>query len=228
MTVVRLGVLGGSFNPIHFGHLHIAQQSCEIFGLSQVFFVVAAVPPHKPQQALIPFAHRYAMTSLATAGHAHFLPSMIEMEPPASPYSIETLAKLARIHSLPGNELYFIGGGDSLLDVAEWHESEALLNSYSFIFIMRPGVNAPDIRATLPLEAARHVIDCRGLDQKQAQARVAAALATPECHIYLVDAGAPDIAASQIRQLASCGQRIDHLVPASVQEYILKLRLYGE
>ncbi|MBZ5498215.1 MAG: nicotinate (nicotinamide) nucleotide adenylyltransferase [Acidobacteriia bacterium] len=228
MTANRIGVLGGSFNPVHLGHLHLAQLSREIFGLSQVLFAVASVPPHKPPQDLIPFTHRYAMVALATSGLEYLVPSMVELEPPASPYSISTLAKLARRFGTSGKDLYFLAGGDSLLDVAGWHNSETLLMSNNFVFVMRPGVNAPDLRAALPQAAAPHVVDCRGLDSGSMRRRVAAELATPECRIFLVDAGAPDIAASQIRKLASLGQSIGHLVPASVHEYILKLHLYGE
>jgi nicotinate-nucleotide adenylyltransferase len=213
---------------VHSGHLHIARQSQRIFGLSQVLFVVASEPPHKPPEQLIPFAHRYAMVSLATSGCAAFLPSLVELEPPASPYSIETMAKLAQRFGVAGRDLYFIAGGDSLLDVAGWHSSETLLHSYNFVFIMRPGVPAPDIHAALPTPAASRVVDCRGLKDDLLQRRVAADPEAPDCRIFLVDADAPDIAASQVRRMTAAGQRIDHLVPAAVHEYIVKFRLYGE
>jgi nicotinate-nucleotide adenylyltransferase len=228
LTAQRLGVLGGSFNPVHLGHLHIAEHSREIFGLSQVFFVVASAPPHKSLQDLIPFAHRYAMVTLATSGNARLFPSMVELEPPPSPYSVDTLAKLARRYGTTGKDLYFIAGADSLLDVAGWHRPEMLLMSYNFIFVVRPGVKAPDISAVLPPAATSRVVDCRGINSTRVRRRIAAELAGPECRIFLVDLAAPDVAASQIRRLASSGQRIDDLVPAPVQEYILKLHLYGE
>ena len=228
MTAQRLGVLGGSFNPVHLGHLHIAEHSREIFGLSQVLFVVASAPPHKSPQDLIPFAHRYAMVSLATSGNAHLFPSMVELEPPPSAYSVDTLAKLTLRFGATGKDLYFIAGADSLLEVAGWHRPETLLRSYNFIFVVRPGAKAPDIKSTLPPAAASRVVDCRGIDSARVGRQIAAELAAPECRIFLVDVAAPDVAASQIRKLASSGQRIDHLVPARVQEYILKLHLYGE
>jgi nicotinate-nucleotide adenylyltransferase len=224
----RLGVLGGSFNPIHLGHLHIAQRSREIFGLSRVLFVVASIPPHKPPQDLISYTHRYAMVSLATSGLAGYLPSPVELEPPPSPYTIETLAKLARQLGVTGKELYFLAGGDSLLDVTGWHDSAALLLSYNFVFIMRPGVLTSAVGAALPQAAVSRLVDARGLESGRAQERIADGLAASESRIFLVDAGAPDIAASQIRRLASLGQCIDHLVPAPVHEYILKQHLYGE
>jgi nicotinate-nucleotide adenylyltransferase len=224
----RLGVLGGSFNPVHLGHIHIAQQSREWFDLARILFVVASVPPHKPPQQLIPFVHRYAMVTLATSGFPGFIPSMVETEPPASPYSMATLAKLAQRYGIAGQDMYFIAGGDSLRDVAGWYSAEELLVSYNFIFIMRPGIDAADLSAALPPAAAARIVDCRGLDSAAARARVAAELSVPECRIFIIDAGAPDIAASQIRSMISQGRSIDDLVPAQVSEYIQKLNLYGD
>ncbi len=228
MTATRLGVLGGSFNPVHFGHLHIAQCTREIFNFSQILFVVASVPPHKPAQDLIPLTHRYAMVCLATSGCPGFIPSLVELEPPASPYSVETLAKLERQYGVTGRDLYFIAGGDSLLEVSGWNRSEALLQEYNFVFIMRPGVNPPDLSAILPRAAFARVVDYRGVPSDKLRHRLAAELDAPACRIFLVDAEAPDIAASQIRRLASMGRGIGHLVPAPVDEYISKLHLYGE
>jgi nicotinate-nucleotide adenylyltransferase len=228
LTVNRLGVLGGSFNPVHLGHLHIARQSLELFDLSQVLFVVASVPPHKPLSGLISFQHRYAMVSLATSGTPAFVPSAIELEAPVSSYSKETLAKLARHFGVSGKALYFLAGGDSLLDVASWYDSAILLMSYNFVFVMRPGIEAKNLHAVLPSAAASRVVDCRGLEASSAHGKIALEAAAPECRIFLVDAGAPDIAASQIRGLLSRGQEIKNLVPASVCEYIQKLHLYGD
>ncbi len=225
---IKLGVLGGSFNPVHLGHLHIARRSREMFGLSEVHFVVASVPPHKAPGDLIPFAHRYAMVSLATSGCPGFLPSLAETEPPVSPYTVDTLAKVARACGLPGCNLYFIGGGDSLQDVAGWHDSVGLLESYNFIFVMRPGVLVPAAREVLPPAAAGRVVDARGIDPVQVQSRLAGECGSKDCRIYLIDVGAPDIAASRIRKMASRGEAIGPVVPAAVQEYITKLRLYGE
>jgi nicotinate-nucleotide adenylyltransferase len=213
---------------VHLGHLHIARWSRELFDLSQVLFVVAATPPHKPSHELIPFPHRYAMVSLATSGAPGFVPSTIELEPPASSHSLATLPKLMRQFGITGEALYFIAGGDSLLDVAGWYESATLLMSYNFVFVMRPGIAAVDYHAALPPAAAARVIDCRRLDLKAAHDRIAFEAAAPECRIFLVDAGAPDIAASQIRGFISQGRNIENLVPAPVAEYIQKLHLYGD
>lgn len=228
MTITRLGILGGSFNPVHLGHLHIAHCTRDLFDFSQVLFVVASAPPHKPVQDLIPLAHRYAMVCLATSGSPGFIPSLAELDPPASSFTLETMVKLGRRFSVSGRELYFVAGGDSLLEVSGWHRSETLLQTFNFVFVMRPGVTSPDLAAVLPRVASDRVVDGRGLAAGELRARLAAELSAPACRIFLVDAAAPDIAASQIRRLASTGQSISHLVPASVDEYISKLHLYGE
>jgi nicotinate-nucleotide adenylyltransferase len=228
LTATRLGVLGGSFNPVHLGHLHIAQRCREIFELSRVLFVVAAVPPHKPQQDLVSFAHRYAMVSLATSGRADLVPSPVELEPPASSYSIDTLRKLEKQYGVCGKDIHFIAGGDSLLEVAGWHNAEDLLQAYNFIFVTRPGFAAPDLSRVLPRPVLARATDLRSTTPDRIHGVIAGGVASEECRIFLCEAGAPDIASSQIRMMAAAAATIGHLVPASVHEYILKLHLYGE
>jgi nicotinate-nucleotide adenylyltransferase len=228
LTANRLGVLGGSFNPVHLGHLYIARQSRDLFGLSKVVLAVASAPPHKHPEDLVPFTHRYAMVSLATSGSADLVPSPVELESPPSAYSLMTLEKLARKFEIARESLYFIAGGDSLLDVDRWYNSEILLQSYNFVFVMRPGVEAAESYDRLPASAGARVVDCRGLDAKAAANKIQTTTAAADCRIYLIQAGAPDIAASQIRQRVRSGQGIEALVPASVNEYIQKLHLYGD
>jgi nicotinate (nicotinamide) nucleotide adenylyltransferase len=153
---------------------------------------------------------------------------MAELEPPPSSYSIDTLAKLARRFGATGKDFYFIAGADSLLDVTGWRDSETLLMSYNFIFVVRPGVEVPDIHAALPRGAASRIVDCRSMDSTRVGRRIAAELEGPECRIFVVDLNAPDVAASKIRRLAGSGQSIDDLVPVRVREYIVKLHLYGD
>jgi nicotinate-nucleotide adenylyltransferase len=222
-----VGVLGGTFNPIHFGHLQIAQDIQGIFSLSQVYFVVSAMPPHKPFEDLIPFTHRYAMVSLAVAGAPSFIPSLIELEPQASPFSVDTMSKLSRCLGPDRSILYFIAGGDALLEVRSWRESEKLLTSYNFIFVMRPGTEPIVPGAVLPEKAVGRVRDLTGLRRVQMRRRIVGE-SVDESRIFLVDIGAPDISATHIRSLASSGKSIHRMVPRPVREYIRKLHLYGE
>jgi nicotinate-nucleotide adenylyltransferase len=223
----RIGVLGGTFDPIHLGHLHIARQVQRLFSLSQVHFVVASTPPHKSLEHLIPFSHRYAMVSLATSGFASFIPSMVELEFEASSFSVDTIGKLWRRFPREQAALYFIAGGDSLPEVRSWHESEKLLTLCNFVFVMRPGTMAVNPTAVLPEAAAERLIDLSGLGPIQARRQIGSH-ENDGFKIYIVDIGAPNISATTIRTLAGSGKSIRRFVPANVGEYIRKLHLYGE
>ncbi len=225
---MKAGVLGGTFDPIHLGHLHLARHTQRLFGLSQVYFVVACTPPHKRAKTIIPFSHRFAMVSLATAGERSFVPSLIELEPPESPFTIHTLGKLARCDGRRPLDFYFIAGEDSLLDVSNWRQSEKLLTSYNFVFASRPGVEHADASAVLPPKAVSHLRHLRGLAPRQVRRRIKLEEQTSENRIFMIDVAALDISATQIRALASAGKRIDRLVPPSVHEYIQKQSIYGE
>ncbi len=221
----RIGILGGSFNPIHMGHLHIAAAVQKLFCLSQVHFVVATEPPHKAPGDLIQFPHRYAMVSLATAGMNRFKPSLAELEPVASPYSVDTMEKMSRYARREKGTLYFIAGGDSLAEVRTWKESEKLLSSYNFVFALRPGTDASDPADLLPKKTLNRVLDLRNVGRTKARRIIDEQ--ERSARIFIVDVQAPDISATQIRRLASSGKSVRHLVPAPVSDYIRKLRLYG-
>jgi nicotinate-nucleotide adenylyltransferase len=227
LGIVRIGVLGGTFNPIHLGHLHIARSIQRLFSLSQVHFVVATTPPHKIPENVISFSHRYAMVSLAVAGIPAFIPSMIELEPQCSSFTIDTMGKLAASLAQGKGVLYFIAGGDSLMEVKSWRQSETLLNSYSFIFAVRPGTDLTEYRDALPEQAISRVRNLTGLGQTQIRRRISEENAG-EPRIYIVDVGAPDISATHIRNLASSGKPVHRMVSKPVYEYIRKLHLYGE
>lgn len=226
MPLERVGVLGGTFNPVHRGHLHIARHAQRIFSLSKIYFVVAASPPHKDGNAIIPFLHRYAMVCLAVAGHPSFIPSMVELEPTASSFSIDTMRKLRRHLACRGSDLYFIAGGDSLAEISTWRESERLLTSYNFIFVERPGIGRFDYRDVLPKRLVSRVKDLRGARLTR-PLRGSFGGRDGEKHIYIVDVNAPDISATRIRGMAG-DSFIRRMVPASVCEYIQKQHLYGE
>ncbi len=225
MEAVRIGVFGGTFNPVHFGHLHVARAVRELFALSQVHFVVSTAPPHKSAE-LAPFTHRYAMVGLAVSGEPSFIPSLAELEPPASVFSIDTMNKFARRAGRNSCILYFIAGGDSLLEVKSWRQSEKLLNSYNFVFALRPGTERIAPSDILPGKTASRVRDLTGFSKGKARRRIAEE-DPGQNRIYIVDIGAPDISASQIRSLAACNKSIRRLTPELVHEYIRKLHLYG-
>ncbi len=207
MGALKIGVFGGTFNPIHLGHLHIACQVQKLFSLSKIYFVVAMMPPHKRPEELIPFTHRFAMVSLATASLSSFIPSLIELEPEASPYSVDTMHKFAGRLGSENGGLYFIAGGDSLMEVNTWRESEKLLNSYNFIFVSRPGTKMQAPAELLTSRTASRVRDLRGLAQSSMGLQIKKEK-VKDNRIFIVDIGAPDISATQIRILASSGKSI--------------------
>ncbi len=228
MSEIRLGALGGTFNPVHTGHIHVARRIQRLFGLSQIHFVVAATPPHKPTDHLVPLIHRYAMVCLALSGTPALVPSLLELEPPRSPFSIHTLRKLSRKATAGGRGVYFIGGGDSLRDVSGWHQSGRLLSKFNFIFATRPGAETADPSRYLPPGVMGRVIDLRGRIPRFVRNSIRRYEAEKERHIYLLDVGAPDISASAIRFRVASRRSIDGLVPDGVREYIKKLQLYGD
>lgn len=241
MGTIGIGVFGGTFNPIHHGHLRMVRSVQSLFELSRIYFVVAAMPPHKRSEDITPFAHRYAMVSLATAKEISFVPSMVELEPEASPYTIDTMVKMKRAfeksmknpdeksEGRKDARFFFIAGSDSLLEVASWHESERLLNEYNFIFVTRPWEVPIEVRKCLPENTLARVRDFTGLDRKQVRQKIAAEPVW-ENRIYIVDVKAPDISATKIRELAAVkgGDRsLRRMVPPAARDYIRKLRLYG-
>ena len=228
MGTVGIGVFGGTFNPVHRGHLHVAKSVQSLFELSRVYFVVSSVPPHKRADELIPFAHRYAMTSLAVEKEISFIPSIVEMNPEQSPYTIDTMDKLTRVETQ--NRLFFIAGGDSLLEIASWRESERLLAEYNFIFVTRQ-LDEPigPVAKFLPADALRRTRDLTGLSRVQAKKKIAKE-PKDENRIYIVDVKAPDISSTEIRALVAAkgGDRaVRRMLPPAVRGYIRKLRLYG-
>ncbi|MBI1762833.1 MAG: nicotinate (nicotinamide) nucleotide adenylyltransferase [Acidobacteria bacterium] len=218
----RIGVYGGTFDPIHNGHLRVAAAILENFALDQLLFVPAFVPPHKRGQTISAAHHRYAMLALATALEACMLISTIELEAPARPYTIETLGHLQTQY--PGAQLFFVMGLDSFRDITLWRAHERLLTEFSLIVATRPGYRAHEyatenIAAHLALELQACIVDLRGgLQPTSVQ------LAAP--HTFITDYVAVDVSATAIRQAAQARQSLENLVPPSVADYIAKYQLY--
>jgi len=142
---LRLGVLGGTFNPVHLGHLVMAQDAFEHFEMSKILFVPCARPPHKSSSDLAPANHRLAMLEAALEGDLHFEVSDIEIRRGGVSYTIDTMRSLAEAN--PGVELCFIIGADSLLELHIWKEIESLLKLCRIVTIARPGVDLAGLDA---------------------------------------------------------------------------------
>lgn len=192
-----IGVLGGSFNPPHLGHLVIASELCARLGLERVLFVPAAAPPHKEIDDGVAAADRLEMTRLATADDERFAVSAVEIELGLR-YTVDTLAELRRRHD--GRELVFIVGSDTLLQLASWHEPERVLALATVAVAYRPGDDPLAVTAA----AGRWGTD----------------------RVRLVPAVGVDVSSSAVRERVREGVPIRYLVPPAVERFIVERSLY--
>jgi nicotinate-nucleotide adenylyltransferase len=225
--MVRLGVIGGTFNPIHYGHLAVANEIWEAFDLDTVIFVPAAHPPHKDLAEIIDPRHRLMMTMLATVSHPHFLVSSVEIDRPGASYTVDTIAQLKQLYPEP-LIIYFILGIDAFLDIASWRQPDVLLGSCHTIVTSRPGHNLHE-RASNPLRQLSRMYPylifepLAGIEPMGSPGfRVRG---TPY-QIFLQEVSGLDISSTDIRQRVKTGRSLRYLLPDSVEAYIRKYQLY--
>jgi nicotinate-nucleotide adenylyltransferase len=147
---MKIGILGGTFNPVHIAHLRIAEEVRERFDLARVLFVPAATPPHKPLAGDLPFALRHRMVEMAIAGNPFFLVSDIEGIREGKSYSIDTIHALRG--EFPNDELFFVIGSDSFLDIGTWRSYEAIFALCNIVVVERPASVVLSICSSLPLD----------------------------------------------------------------------------
>lgn len=233
---MKIGLFGGTFDPIHRGHMALAQAARQQFGLARVLFVPANIPPHKQKQPLSAFAHRYAMLALATAGEKSFIPSLLEapvesLSPspgkigksalPAANYSIDTIRRLKQ-NSKKIDQMFFLIGIDAFRDIAKWHESEALFAECEFIVASRPGYSLADIANSLPekLRPAAHVT--KPFEKQPARGDLVLKGVT----IHVLDSVHHAISATAIREAVAARKPLTRFVDPAVADYIKKTELY--
>jgi len=198
-----LGVFGGTFNPVHLGHLIMAQDAIEAFDLARVLFVPCARPPHKPGADLAPAQHRLSMLETAIEGDLRFELSDMEIQRGGTSYTIDTMRAVAADH--PGVELFFIIGADSLVELHLWRDIEALLRLCRIVTIARPGVNLE------ALQAKDLKLQDPWPERLRADVRIG----------HLVNVSSTDI-----RYRIAEGMSIRYLVPPGVEMYIAEHSLY--
>ena len=198
---MKVGILGGTFDPIHLGHLLMAESAREILELRQVLFVPAGDPPHKQELPITPACHRQAMVELALAHNPFFELSPVDLDRSGPHYSTETVQLLQKRYDLPPELCYFIIGSDSLQDLPTWHRPAELIKICRLAVARRPG-SLPDLTS---LEAS-----LTGLSDQ----------------LTWVEMPLVGISASDIRARARAGQSIRYQVPDGVGEYIQKHQLY--
>jgi len=214
-TVQRVGIFGGSFNPIHVGHLRAAEEVREAFALDRILFVPAALPPHKVRHQLALPEQRLAMVQRAIAGNPFFRASDLELHRGGRSYSIDTLRELRQ--RFPKWKLFFILGSDAFAEIHTWKEYEHLFELCDFVVVARPGVRVRCLRSLLPVATRK----CFWY------ARDSLALVHRSGHkVWFQQITGLDVSATSIRQAVSRGRSIRYLVPPAVERYILQHGLY--
>jgi nicotinate-nucleotide adenylyltransferase len=224
---VRLGVMGGTFNPIHYGHLAAANEVREAFALDKVLFVPAASPPHKDQAAIIEPRHRLLMTVLATLSYPHFVVSAVEIDRSGASYSVETIAQLKQVYEGRAT-IYFILGIDAFVEIASWWQPDVLLQSCHTIVTSRPGFHLHEA-VSMPLQRLMEVYPKVRIEPTEESRGVLPSrygVSGTPYQVFLQDVSALDISSTYIRQRIKNGLSISFLVPESVEAYIQKYQLY--
>ncbi len=220
---MKLGLLGGSFNPVHHGHLAIARQTREALGLDQILFIPTNHPPHKPNGSLAPAQDRYEMVRLAIASAPSLAISDVEIRRPGKSYSIDTIRLLQQEHGAR-TQLFFLIGLDALLDFPSWREPLTLLELCPFVVLSRPGLSFRSLStmALLPPipQASLADLDAGRISQLEVSlgTQRLTYLQLPPC----------TVSASDIRSRIRRGLSVANLLPPLVESYILQHHLYQE
>lgn len=214
--MIKTGLFGGTFNPVHQGHLRAAQEVAEEIGLASVIFMPAARPPHKPSENLAPYESRVAMLGLAVAKNPLFEVSTLEGELPGPSYTVETLKELTR-RLEPGASVYFIIGAEAFSEIGTWKEPGELFSLASFVVVERPGFSAREILGVARAE----------ISGGYSLSEDGKSLEHPELGpIRLAGVTLFEISGTMIRARLKKEKSIKYLVPEEVEEYIIDNGLY--
>jgi len=213
----RVAAFGGTFDPIHTGHVEIARAVVSEFRLDRLLLSPAHRPPHKRSQGITDAYHRHAMSVLATLDEPKTVVSTIELESPDRPYTFETIERLKGKLG-PATELFFVVGADSFEEINTWREPERLMTSTNWIVVTRPG----------------HSIASSHLDERFRSAIVeqhdgeSGPISSDGYHIYLTRCVNKDTSSTEIRRMVRDGESIEAHVPARVADYIARYELYRD
>ncbi|HTS13221.1 MAG TPA: nicotinate-nucleotide adenylyltransferase [Candidatus Limnocylindrales bacterium] len=211
-----IALFGGTFDPVHTGHIAVAQAAQRRFHLDAIYFVPSARPPHKSGPGLTPFVHRYAMVALACTEHRGFLPSLVEAPDGVTPhffYTVDTVRRFRREH--PEDHVYFIVGADQFLEIPTWKNYETLLDLCDFIIASRPGFRIDALRLVIPPEKLG-----RG------PANDPQKITLRKSVVHLLTTVSSHVSSTEVRERLEQKKNIHGLVPARVEEYILGQALY--
>jgi nicotinate-nucleotide adenylyltransferase len=213
----RIGLFGGAFNPIHFGHLRAAMEIQEAFSLNRVLFIPTAVPPHKETRDLLPFSHRLKMIRLAIAGHPFLKVSDVEKKREGKSYSIQTVRFFKKTLDSK-TELFFIIGIDAFLEIETWRAYRNLFQLCHFVVMDRPGYRRDRIKEFIFQKISSDMIYFPGENRF---------LLPSGFSIFQFPITLMDISSTRIRRLRQSNQTISYLLPEKVEDYILERNYYA-
>ncbi len=210
----RLGLFGGTFNPIHIGHLRGAEEIRESFQLDEVIFIPAAIPPHKGIGEVIDARHRMEMVRLAIQNNPFFSASEVEILRPGKSYSIDTIKYYRETNS---DDIYFILGRDGFIEIDTWKDFKTLFSLCNFIVMTRPGFEKANLFSKLPeaLTSDFHY-----------NQEIGAWTHFSGFYLYFKEITFLDISSTKVRELIEKGESVRYLIPSQVEEYIRQNNLY--
>ena len=220
----RIALYGGTFDPVHLGHLAVAQKLLALFEIDELLFIPAHVAPHKRERAVTPALHRFAMLALATQGETRLRVSTVELDAPEKPYTVETLSQM-KTQAGERARLFFVMGADSWSEITTWREWERVLRLTDHIVMARPGYDLEAAHVTP--EIRQRVVDLRGMSEQRLAPEIDK---SDGPKIFVTDAVVIDISATAIRRAVreESSDEWRALVPTPVAEYIEKYRLYKD
>jgi len=214
----RVAVFGGTFDPVHLGHLVPALRAVETFGFERLVFVPTARPPHKTGKPLTPFSHRFAMLALATQGYDRLYVSDMELAGEGPTYTVDTLRRCRG--EFVGKEVYFLMGSDSFSQISTWHRWQELVEEAYLVILHRDTVWGDELRSRVP----------ENLHPRLRRVETFVPVPDPppgERLIYLLDHDPFPVSSSSLRERQGQNMTIGELVPPEVHRYLVKYRLYG-
>ena len=226
---MNIGLFGGSFDPIHKGHVSLAAAAAQRYSLRQVLFVPTNIPPHKQKQPLTAFVHRYAMVTLATQEEKLFVPSLLEAPEAGAVvakraeanYTIDTVRRL-KAGLKKADRLFFLIGIDAFRDIAKWREARALLGECEFVVASRPGYSLRDVAEALPDGLRPSEAVTRPFHKQAATGD----LVLPGLTLHLLEGVHQNVSATAIRSAAAQGKPLARWLDPRVAEYVKKVGLY--
>jgi len=218
-AAARIGLLGGTLDPIHVGHIEVARAARRALGLDRVYVLPAHVPPHRTQQPLASGYHRFAMTALAIDGMEGFAASDVELRAPGPSYTADTLMRFRERSADVSTQIFFITGADAFAEIHTWYRYPEVLDLAHFAVVSRPNFPVERLRSVLPSLASRMVSASTNHEPRTANRDLA--------RVFLIDAPTPDVSSTDIRTRLLAGKSIGGLVPEAVERHIRQHRLYS-